>query len=202
MHLSPAQSRRLQRTRKPRAIATASRTGRPPSRKQPRHGSVPSATAAAPAPPPLRHCAGQRQTPLASLRLAGGYLVTSCTAPEASPLALSLLLSPSRQRRLLLCPGFFAYCPPPAPSASLMASSATLVDAQSAQRTASAPALRGLRAESAHRLRLFRLRRVRVVWGPLPRRWRAHWPAVPVVSGWQHRRAPSCTSWPAAAYLR
>ena len=46
-----------------------------------------------------------------------------------------------------------------------MASSATLVDAQSAQRTASAPALRGLRAESAHRLRLFRLRRVRVVVG-------------------------------------
>ena len=43
-------------------------------------------------------------TLLASLRLAGGYLVTSCNTPEASPLALSLLLSPSRQRRLLLWP--------------------------------------------------------------------------------------------------
>ena len=60
-HPSPAQSRRLHRTRKPRAIATASRTGHPPSRKQPRHGSVPSVTAAAPAPPPLRHCAGKHK---------------------------------------------------------------------------------------------------------------------------------------------
>ncbi len=58
---SPAQSRRLQRTRKPRAIATAPRTGRPPSRIQPRHGSVPSATTVAPAPPPLHHCAGQHK---------------------------------------------------------------------------------------------------------------------------------------------
>ncbi len=38
--------------------------------------------------------------------------------------------------------------------------------------------------------------------GPLPRRWRARWPAAPVVSGWQHRCSTSCTSWPAAAYLR
>jgi hypothetical protein len=42
---------------------------------KPRTGFVPSITAAAPAPPPLRHCAGQRKTPLAGLRLAGGYLV-------------------------------------------------------------------------------------------------------------------------------
>jgi hypothetical protein len=63
-----------------------------------------------------------------------------------------------------------AVCPPPAPSASLMASAATLVDAWLARRTASEPALRGRRAESAHRLRLFRLRRVRVACGPLPRR--------------------------------
>ena len=46
-----------------------------------------------------------------------------------------------------------------------MASAATLVDAWLARRTASEPALRGRRAESAHRLRLFRLRRVRVVVG-------------------------------------
>lgn len=71
---------------------------------------------------PLRRPA---KTLLARLRLAGGYLVTSCTAPEAAPLALYLLRSPSRRRRLLLRPGFLAYCPPPAPSASLTASSAT-----------------------------------------------------------------------------
>ena len=58
----PAQSRRLQRTRKPRAIATALRTGCPPSRIQPRHGSVPSVADCPPAPPPLRHCAGQQTT--------------------------------------------------------------------------------------------------------------------------------------------
>ena len=38
--------------------------------------------------------------PLASLRLAGGYRVGCSTTPEAAPLALSLLLPPSRQRRL------------------------------------------------------------------------------------------------------
>ena len=39
--------------------------------------------------------------PLAGLRLAGSYRVGCSTTPEAAPLALPLLLSPSRQRRLL-----------------------------------------------------------------------------------------------------
>ena len=63
--------------------------------------------------------------PLASLRLAGGYRVGCSTTPEAAPLALSLLLSPSRQRRLLPLAGLGACCPPPAPPASLAAPSAT-----------------------------------------------------------------------------
>ena len=71
---------------------------------------------------PLRRPA---KRPLAGLRLAGGYRVGCSTAPEAAPLALSLLLSPSRQRRLLPLAYARAYCPPPAPSASLTAPSAT-----------------------------------------------------------------------------
>lgn len=63
--------------------------------------------------------------PLAGLRLAGGYRVGYSTTPEAAPLALSLLLSPSRQRRLLPLAGFVTCWPPPAPPASLAASSAT-----------------------------------------------------------------------------
>jgi hypothetical protein len=53
-------------------------------------------------PLPRRRCATALVNirPFTSLRLAGGYRVTSGTAPEAAPLALSLLLPPSRWRRL------------------------------------------------------------------------------------------------------
>jgi len=60
-----------------------------------RRTSCPAAAA------PLRWPA---KRPLSSLRLAGGYRVGCSTTPEAAPLAFSLLLSPSRQRRLFgLC---------------------------------------------------------------------------------------------------
>ena len=81
--------------------------------------AVPSCTAAA---APLRRPAGRL---LAGLRLAGGYRVGCSTTPEAAPLAFSLLLSPSRQRRLLPLAGVCACCPPSAPPASLAAPSAT-----------------------------------------------------------------------------
>lgn len=81
--------------------------------------AVPSCTAAA---APLRRTAVGL---LAGLRLAGGYRVGCSTTPEAAPLAFSLPLSPSRQRRLLPLAGWAACCPPPSPPAALAASSAT-----------------------------------------------------------------------------
>ena len=73
-----------------------------------------------------------------AVKLRHGFVFPAIAVPPAPTFALAL---------------HCAVCPPPAPSASLMASSATLVDAQLARRTASEPALRGRRAESAHRLR-------------------------------------------------
>jgi len=76
---------------------------------------------------PRRRCATAlaSKRPLASLRLAGGYRVGCSTTPEAAPLAFSLLLPPSRQRRLLALASIRAGCPPPTPSASLTAPAAT-----------------------------------------------------------------------------
>lgn len=54
-----------------------------------------------------------------------GYRVGCSATPEAAPLALSLPLSPSRQRRLLPLAGVRACCPPSTPPALLAASSAT-----------------------------------------------------------------------------
>ena len=112
------------RTRKPRAFAT-------PCLPEPRQRATPApwlrasdhrrtscpATAA-----PLRRPAVRL---LAGLRLAGGYRVGCPTTPEAAPLALLLLLPPSRQRRLLSLADVCAFCPPSAPPALLAASSAT-----------------------------------------------------------------------------
>lgn len=81
--------------------------------------AVPSCTAAA---APLRRPAVRL---LAGLRLAGGYRVGCSTTPEAAPLAFSLLLPPSRQRRLLPLAGVCACCPPSALPTSLAAPSAT-----------------------------------------------------------------------------
>ena len=113
-----AQSRGLQRTRKPRAIATASPTGRPPSREPPRHGSVPSATAAAPAPPPLHHCAGQHKT----RSPACGLLAATASHPAPRQrrchwLCPSCCRRPASAHFLPLLAGLVAYCPPPAPKA-------------------------------------------------------------------------------------
>ena len=100
LHHQPAQSRRLQRARKPRAIATA-------SQPEPRRRANSRATARAfghrrcscpAAASPLRWPAIK---PLARLRLAGGYRNGCSTTPEAAPLAFSPPLSPSCQRRLL-----------------------------------------------------------------------------------------------------
>lgn len=93
---------------------------------------------------PHRRCATAlaSKRPLAGLRLAGGYRVGCSATPEAAPLALSLLLSPSRQRRLLVLAGLGACCPPPAPSASLTAPSATSAPACSLRSAPQRP-LRG-----------------------------------------------------------
>jgi hypothetical protein len=116
-----------------------------PAPSLPRHVLVarrranPRATARCLRPPPDLLPRRRRATalasikPLASLRLAGCYLSTSCTTPSrgeaASRLSLSCHRRP-RQRRLLLYPSFLALCPPPAPSAIKLptATAAALVD--------------------------------------------------------------------------
>ena len=105
--------------------ATASRT-------EPRQRASPRALASyvprplfPPAPPPLRHCAGQQ---IAARRLAACRRLPCRVLHHAVALratALSFSLAPSRQRRLLPLAGVGAYCPPSAPPASLAASSAT-----------------------------------------------------------------------------
>lgn len=99
--------------------------GTPPARMKPRPGFVPPATAVpscTAAAAPLRRPAVRL---LAGLRLAGGYRVRFSNTPEAAPLALPLLLPPSRQRRLFALTGVCARCPPSAPPASLATPSAT-----------------------------------------------------------------------------
>jgi len=119
--------------------ATASRT-------EPRQSACNRALAQSLRRPPdllhRRRCATApaSEQPLAGLRLAGGYRVGCSTTPEAAPLALSLLLSPSRQRRLLAMAGVCAFCPPSAPPASLAASSATSTPACSLCSIAPRPA--------------------------------------------------------------
>ena len=139
MHSRPLRHGSCNRIRKPRAVATTSRT-EPRQRANPApwlrafDHRLTSCTAAA---TPLRRPAVNL---LAGLRLAGGYRVGCSTTPEATPLALSLPLSPSRQRRLLALPGIVAYCPPSAPPASLTAPSATSTPACSLCSIAPRPA--------------------------------------------------------------